>query len=275
MSNQFTPLLNLNEDVEGSRHPSNGNCNKVMSNSMVKNDKRKFVIIGDSLARNFAAGLQRQLGRKCTVTGYVKPGAGMKLIVQSGKEEIEKLHGADVVVVWGGSNDISKQNCQEALRQLSKFAEKCQDVNMIVMLAPQRHDLMPSSCVNSEVFRFNRLLRKRMKLYTKTKILGTDLNRDCFTKHGLHMNFLGKDQLIMKLAGMIESVTVKNSGHSIELQWKGTGINLGNMETNQVSRLGGEKQASKYEEGEVNKPQLYKRQRRNPALKDQDFLWQM
>jgi len=79
----------------------------------------------------------------------------------------------------------------------------------------------------------------------------------------------------MKLAGVIESVTVKNSGPNIELQWKGTGINLGNMETNQVSRLGGEKQASKYEEGEVNKPQLYKRQRRNPALKDQDFLWQM
>jgi len=113
-----------------------------------------------------------------------------------------------------------------------------------------------------------------MKLYTKIKILDTDLNRDCFTKHGLHMNCLGKDQLIMKLAGMIESVTFKNSGHNIELQWKGTGINLGNMETNQVSRIGGENQVSKYEEGEVSKPQLKRRQRRNPALKDQDFLWQ-
>jgi len=99
ISNHFTPLLNLREDVEGSRHPSNGSCNKVMSNSMEKNDKRKIVIIGDSHVRNCAAGLQRQLGRKYTVTGYVKPGAGLKLIVQSGKEEIEKLHRADVVVV--------------------------------------------------------------------------------------------------------------------------------------------------------------------------------
>ena len=57
-----------------------------------------------------------------------------------------------------------------------------------------------------------------MKLYTKTKLLDTNLNRDCFTKHGLHMNSLGKDQLIMKLAGVFESVTVKNSGHNIELQ---------------------------------------------------------
>jgi len=111
-----------------------------------------------------------------------------------------------------------------------------------------------------------------MKLYTKTKILNTDLNRDCFTKHGLHMNSSGKDQLIMKLAGMIESVTVKNNGPNIEMQWKGTGINLRNMETNQVSRFGGENQVSKYEEIEVSKPQLNKRQRRNPALKDQDFF---
>jgi len=114
-----------------------------------------------------------------------------------------------------------------------------------------------------------------MKLYTKTKILDTDLNGDCFTKHGLHMNCLGKDQLIMKLADMIGSVTVKNSGHNIELQWKETGINLGNMETNQVLRFGGENQVSKYEEREVSKPELNKRQRRNPAQKDQEILWQI
>jgi len=72
ISNQFTPLLNLKEDVEGSRHPGNGSFNKVMSDSILKSDKRKIVIIGDSHARNCAARLQRQLGRKCTVTGYVQ-----------------------------------------------------------------------------------------------------------------------------------------------------------------------------------------------------------
>jgi len=89
------------------------------------------------------------------------------------------------------------------------------------------------------------------------------------------MNSLGKDQLIMKLAGMIESVTVKNSRSNIELQWKEKRINLGNMEINQIPQIGGEIQLSKYKEGEVSKPQLNKRQRKNPALKDQDFLWQI
>jgi hypothetical protein len=165
--------------------------------------------------------------------GYIKPGAGMKQIVQSGKEEIEKLNGEDVVVVWGGSNYISKQNSQEALRQLSNFAKKYQDTNVIVMSAPQREDLMPSSCVNSEVTCFNRLLRKRMNFYTNMNILETDLNRDCFTKHGLHINSSGKEQLIRKLASVIESVTVKNSGPNIALQWIGNGSSIGNMESNQ------------------------------------------
>jgi len=69
---------------------------------MVKKDKRKIVIIGDSHARNCAVELHHRLGRKCAVSGYVKPGAEMKVILQSGKEEIEKLSGEDVVVVWGG-----------------------------------------------------------------------------------------------------------------------------------------------------------------------------
>ena len=87
------------------------------------------------------------------------------------------------------------------------------------------------------------------------------------------MNSLGKDQHKIKLAGMIESVTVKNSGSNIELQWKENRINLGNMEINQIPWIGGEIQLSKYEEGEVSKPQLNKRQRKNPALKDQDFFY--
>jgi len=68
-----------------------------------KNDKQKIVIIGDSHIRSCAAELQQQLRRKYSVSGYVKSGAGMDVIVHSVKEEIGKLNGEDVVVVWGGS----------------------------------------------------------------------------------------------------------------------------------------------------------------------------
>jgi hypothetical protein len=38
----------------------------------------------------------------------VKPGAEMKIIVNTVKEDIEKLTSEDVIVVWEGSNDIGK-----------------------------------------------------------------------------------------------------------------------------------------------------------------------
>jgi len=54
--------------------------------------------------------------------------------------------------------------------------------------ATQRHDLMPSSCVNSEVLRFNRQIEKRMKTYHNVKVLDTALDRKYFTMHGQQLN---------------------------------------------------------------------------------------
>jgi hypothetical protein len=47
----------------------------------------------------------------------------MSVITHTVKEEIGKLKGDDVVVVWGGSNG-GRNNSQEALRHLCNFVEK-------------------------------------------------------------------------------------------------------------------------------------------------------
>jgi hypothetical protein len=65
-------------------------------------------------------------------------------------------------------------------------------VNTVVMTAPVRCDLLPSSCVNNEVISFNRQLKKRMAPYNNVKILENGLEREYFTKHGLHLNSSGK-----------------------------------------------------------------------------------
>jgi len=104
-SNRFELLTNLKDDNGGSRCSTLESRYKEWGDHMVrkqsgiknvvkaKNDKRKTVIIGDSHIRNCAAELQQQLGRKCSVSGYVKSGAGMDVIVHSAKEEIGKLNG--------------------------------------------------------------------------------------------------------------------------------------------------------------------------------------
>ena len=63
--------------------------------------KQKIVIIGDSHARN-------SLRSMFSVSSFVKPGAEMKVIVDTVKEETEKLTSEDVIIIWGGSNDIGK-----------------------------------------------------------------------------------------------------------------------------------------------------------------------
>jgi len=84
----------------------------------------------------------------------------MSVIAGTVEEEIIKLKCDDVFVVWGGSNDIGKNKSKGALRHLCNFIEKRQKVNIMVMNAPPGYELIPSSCLNNEVVRFNRQLEK-------------------------------------------------------------------------------------------------------------------
>ena len=72
------------------------------------------------------------------------------------------------------------------------------------MSAPPRYDLILPSCVNNEVVRFKRQLKKRMKMYNNVKIIETDLKRKYFTKHGLHLNLSGKEHIALKLTAVIK-----------------------------------------------------------------------
>jgi hypothetical protein len=133
----------------------------------------------------------------------------MEEIVNTVHKDIQTLNKKDVVIVWGGSNDVSKNNTSEAIKQLCKFAEENNEVNLIVMKAPPRHDLISTSCVNSEVLRFNRQMVKKMKPYCNVKLFNTDLDRIFFTSHGQHLNSLGKKVISSELAIVIKDLVGK------------------------------------------------------------------
>ena len=146
----------------------------------------------------------------------------MKAIVDIAKEYIMKLTGNDDVVIWGGSNDIGKENSREALKHLGNFVSNNQMVNTVVMTAPPRCDLPPSSCVNNEVIRFNRQLKKIMAPFNNMKILETNPKREYFTKHGLHLNSAGKECIALRLAMMVKSCLNKKGMSPIRRKWKAT-----------------------------------------------------
>jgi len=95
-----------------------------------------------------------------------------------------------------------------------------QKLNTVVLTAPPRYDLLPSSCVNNEVINFNRQLKKRLTPYNNVKILETDLGRGYFTKHGLHLNSSGKECVAQRLARAVGSFLNKQKVSPIGLYWK-------------------------------------------------------
>jgi hypothetical protein len=117
--------------------------------------KHKVLFIGDRHARKCAQVLQDNLNTDFKVMGFVKPGACMSEVTNSVREELKTLNKNDFVVIWGGSNDIMKNNMKEALNSVSKFVKENNGLNIVLINSPYRFDLIPESCVNLEVTKYN------------------------------------------------------------------------------------------------------------------------
>ena len=188
-----------------------GSLNKV---------KNKILIIGDSHVRNLVTKLQENLSEQNNISTFVKPTAPMSEITKTAKEEIKTLKGDDTLIVWGGANDISKNNSTRALKLLSEFITEHKEINMVMINSPHRQDLLPNSCVNQEVTTFNRKLSKIMKLHPKAQVLEVELDRNHFTRHGLHLNSEGKSRLSQKLSLLIRNFKTSNQEEPIPAPWR-------------------------------------------------------
>jgi hypothetical protein len=52
------------------------------------------------------------------VCGFVKPGVNIATQISSMTVDINLLMKNDLIIFWGGSNDVSKNNSQEGLKHL-------------------------------------------------------------------------------------------------------------------------------------------------------------
>jgi hypothetical protein len=86
--------------------------------------KRKIVIIGDSHARGIAAEISSCLGKDFEVNGTVMPGARLENITNLSDKEMSTLRNKDAVVIWGGANDISKNEVNNGLKHLKKMCKQ-------------------------------------------------------------------------------------------------------------------------------------------------------
>jgi hypothetical protein len=77
-----------------------------------------------------------------------------------------------------------------------KFTTDTQNTNIFIVTAPHRYDLQESLYVNKKIKLFNSKLQKIMKIKGNVKIIQTDLSRNDFTRHGMHLNASGKEKTV-------------------------------------------------------------------------------
>ena len=96
-------------------------------------------------------------------------------------------------VVWGGSKDVRKKNeTKKCIKCIQRFVKTNSRTNLILMDVLHRHDLEQITYANKELEKYNRRIRKHMKVFENTEVIKVDLDRRGFTKHGQHVNAKGK-----------------------------------------------------------------------------------
>jgi hypothetical protein len=231
--NRFSVLSNLKELLEQSNDQGQVNMRWIENKqkSVLETKDHKIIAVRDSHARGRAVELTENLGKTFEVIGFVKPVAGLEVVTNTAKEEISKLTKKDIIVVWGGANDIRKNASRDGLKHITDFVKNSSISNIILMNAPHRHDLSVSSCVNNEVKVFNRKLQKRMKPFNTVEIVDVDINREHFTQHGLHINTSGKEKIARKVSDDVRAIKTRKKGKTIILKW-----NEGNQEGSEKKR---------------------------------------
>ena len=180
--------------------------------------RNKIIILRDSHASGCAQEVQHILGHDYVVQGLVKPGANMETIVNTLSADTNNLTKKDTVVVCGGTRDVGTNEIGKGLQQIKNFVETHKQTNTIVMSALHRHDLEAKSCVNDAVKEFNRKLKKHLKQADNACVIEVDPNRNLFTRHGLHMNWKGKEQMARIIARTIKNVLTNDKRNPIKMK---------------------------------------------------------
>jgi hypothetical protein len=99
------------------------------------------------------------------------------------------------------------------------------------------------------------------------QVVETNLDREHFTQHGLHMNRLGKECISKRISENIKSILTRKWLPPISMKWKEDPMDL-RPGANMIDRKSNDK--SELQETEAR---TSGRQRRHPITRKDDFLW--
>jgi ferredoxin-fold anticodon binding domain-containing protein len=142
--------------------------------------------------------------------------------VKLARNEIASFTNKDLAIIRGGPNDSNRNESMKGLKNLNEFVNLRNNTNFMVVTIPHRHDLLDTSCVNTEVQNFNAKLHKIMRNKNKVRIPEHKTTREDFTQHGLHLNATGKNKLAKLMLQNISLLSSSRKNHHIILGWTTT-----------------------------------------------------
>jgi hypothetical protein len=91
------------------------------------------------------------------------------------------------------------------------FLTRYQNTNVVVISVPHRFHLKENS-VNAEIKRYNRKLSKVVNKFDNVLLINVTSGRFSFTKHGFHMNVIGKELMVRKLTQTLPLIFDRHHG---------------------------------------------------------------
>jgi hypothetical protein len=117
--------------------------------------KHKIVLLGDSHSSGMAINLRHNLNDGYKVQGLIQQRSDLSAILNSKTHDISELTKNDVIIVWGETRNVSKDESNKGLTEIRKFMENNKNTNIMIIHLPTRLDLEPMSCINQETKVFN------------------------------------------------------------------------------------------------------------------------
>ncbi|KAG8277158.1 hypothetical protein J6590_049114 [Homalodisca vitripennis] len=116
----------------------------------------------------------------------------------------------DILVMICGTNDVARNESQEALNCISDTLQQCKEKNVVLVDLPNRYDLANWSCVNEETRRTNSALKDLMSTHKNLKIVeASRAEREMHTRQGMHFNAKGKQWLAEQIITAIQEFNLE------------------------------------------------------------------
>jgi lysophospholipase L1-like esterase len=158
-------------------------------------------VVSGSHLKCSALRINGYLSSEYDVTSYVKTGAGVKQVVNTMESELQCLSKNDIIILCGGTNDIDNHSIKkkEIALEILNFIRNYSNMNIILVMLPYRLDQAISSRTNLFIKKVNTKLVEFARGHKHVSTIGMSCETNHFTKHGFHMNHLGKEKFAKRI----------------------------------------------------------------------------